>query len=106
MLSSGQSRAGVREQHGRLRLHVASAPPNSWFDSSGRHNSAGQAMDEHIDTLIIENVKGIRREVQTLRGEMHSAFQDVKHRRAGMRPPSSPRSKNRRTFGATTLGNR
>ena len=40
-------------------------------------------MNEHVDTLIIENVKGIRREVRTLRGEMHSALQDVKHRLAG-----------------------
>ena len=84
MMASGQSRAGLCKQHGRLHLHSASALANGWFDSSGRHNSAGQTMDEYIDTLIIENVKGIRREVQTLRGEMHSAFQDVKHRRAGI----------------------
>ena len=84
MMASGQSRAGLRKQHGRLHLHIASAPPNSWFDSSGRHNSAGQTVDEYIDTLIIENAKGIRREVQTLRGEMHSAFRDPKHRLASV----------------------
>ena len=37
-------------------------------------------MEESIDNLIIEHLKGLRSEVQTLRSEMHSEFRDVKHR--------------------------
>ena len=37
-------------------------------------------MDERVDNLIIEHLKGLRSEVQTLRAEMHSEFRDVKHR--------------------------
>ena len=39
-------------------------------------------MDDSIDNLIIEHLKGLRSEVQTLRAEMHSEFRDVKQRRA------------------------
>ena len=41
-------------------------------------------MDEGIDNLIIEHLKGLRSEVQTLRGEMHSEFKDVKLRLASV----------------------
>ena len=41
-------------------------------------------MDESIDNVIIEHLKGLRSEVQTMRGEMHSEFKDVKHRLASV----------------------
>lgn len=41
-------------------------------------------MDENIDNLIIEHLKGLRSEVQTLRNEMHSEFRDVKQRLASV----------------------
>jgi hypothetical protein len=37
-------------------------------------------MEESIDNLVIEPLKGVRSEVQTLRSEMHSEFRDVRHR--------------------------
>ena len=37
-------------------------------------------MNENIDNPIIEHLKGLRSEVQTLRNEMHSEFRDVKLR--------------------------
>ena len=41
-------------------------------------------MDANIDNLIIEHLKGLRSEVQTLRSEMHSEFKDVKQRLASV----------------------
>jgi len=37
-------------------------------------------MDEGIDNLIIEHLKGLRSDVQSLRMEMHAEFRDVKLR--------------------------
>lgn len=37
-------------------------------------------MDEGIDHLIIEPLKGLRSDVQSLRSEMHAEFRDVKLR--------------------------
>ena len=41
-------------------------------------------MDESIDNVIIEHLKGRRSEVQTLRSWMHTEFRDVKHRLASV----------------------
>ena len=41
-------------------------------------------MDESTDNLIVEHLKGLRSEVQTLRSKMHSEFMDVKHRLASV----------------------
>ena len=41
-------------------------------------------MDANVDNLIIEHLKGLRSEVQTLRSEMHSEFKDVKLRLASV----------------------
>jgi ElaB/YqjD/DUF883 family membrane-anchored ribosome-binding protein len=41
-------------------------------------------LDESIDNPIIEHLKHLRSEVQTLRSEMHSEFRDVKHRLASV----------------------
>ena len=41
-------------------------------------------MDANVDNLIIEHLKGLRCEVQTLRSEMHSEFKDVKLRLASV----------------------
>ena len=37
-----------------------------------------------IDNLIIEHLKGLRSDVQTMRTEMHSEFKDVKQRLASV----------------------
>lgn len=37
-------------------------------------------MDEGIDHLIIEPLKGLRSDVQSLRSEMHAEFRDVRLR--------------------------
>ena len=63
-------------------------------------------MDESIDNLIIEHLKGLRSEVQTLRSEMHSEFRDVKHRLASVETTIVARSTKQRTFEATPCGNR
>jgi hypothetical protein len=44
----------------------------------------GLYVDENIDNVIIEHLKGLRSEVQSLRGEMHAEFRDVKHRLASV----------------------
>lgn len=36
-------------------------------------------MEEGIDNLIIEPLKNLRSDVQSLRSEMHAEFRDVKH---------------------------
>lgn len=41
-------------------------------------------MDASIDNLIIEHLKGLRSELQTLRNEMHAEFRDVKQRLASV----------------------
>ena len=41
-------------------------------------------MNENVDNLITEHLKGLRSEVQTLRTEMHSEFRDVKLRLASV----------------------
>ena len=41
-------------------------------------------MDECTDSLVIEHLRGLRSEVQTLRVEMHSEFRDVKQRLASV----------------------
>ena len=63
-------------------------------------------MDESIDNVIIEHLKGLRSEVQTLRGEMHSEFKYVKHRMASVEAMIVDQSTNQPTFEATTCGNR
>lgn len=40
----------------------------------------GLYMNQIIDNVITEHLKGLRSEVQSLRGEMHAEFKDVKHR--------------------------
>lgn len=37
-------------------------------------------MTENIDNVIIEHLKALRSDVQTLRGETHMEFKDVKLR--------------------------
>ena len=37
-------------------------------------------MSDNVENLILEHLKGLRSEVQTLRAEMHTEFKDVKHR--------------------------
>ena len=37
-------------------------------------------MAEQIDNVVIEHLKGLRSDVQTLRSEMHVEFKDVKLR--------------------------
>ncbi len=41
-------------------------------------------MNENLDNLILQHLKGLRSEVQTLRSEMHSEFTDVKLRLANV----------------------
>jgi hypothetical protein len=41
-------------------------------------------MDEGVDNLIIEHLKGLRSDVQSLRTEMHAEFRDVKLRLASV----------------------
>ena len=37
-------------------------------------------MAEQVDNVVIEHIKGLRSDVQTLRSEMHVEFKDVKLR--------------------------
>lgn len=41
-------------------------------------------MADNVENLIIEQLKGLRSEVQTVRTEMHTEFKDVKQRIAGV----------------------
>ena len=59
-----------------------------------------------IDNLIIEHLKGLRSDLQTMRTEMHSEFRDVKQRLARVETASSLRNMSRPTFAATMCGNR
>lgn len=36
-------------------------------------------MSDNVESLILEHLKGLRSEVQTVRTEMHTEFKDVKH---------------------------
>lgn len=37
-------------------------------------------MTENVDNLVLEHLRALRSDVQTLRTEMHSEFKDVKYR--------------------------
>ena len=41
-------------------------------------------MTDEISNLLVEHLKALRSEVQTLRSEMHVEFKDVKHRLASV----------------------
>ncbi len=41
-------------------------------------------MADNVGNLIIEHLKGLRSEVQTVRTEMHTEFKDVKQRIASV----------------------
>ena len=41
-------------------------------------------MDESTESFVIEHLRGLRSQVQTLRVEMHSEFRDVKQRLASV----------------------
>lgn len=41
-------------------------------------------MSDNVESLILEHLKGLRTEAQTLRSEMHVEFKDVKHRIASV----------------------
>jgi hypothetical protein len=37
-------------------------------------------MTENVENLVLEHLRALRSEIQTLRSEMHSEFKDVKYR--------------------------
>lgn len=37
-------------------------------------------MTENVENLLLEHLKGLRNPIETVRGEMHSEFRDVKAR--------------------------
>jgi len=37
-------------------------------------------MTENVDNLVLEHLRALRSEIQTLRTEMHTEFKDVKYR--------------------------
>ena len=37
-------------------------------------------MSDNVDNLILEPLRALRSEIQTIRTEMHSEFKDMKHR--------------------------
>ncbi|WPL16090.1 hypothetical protein Thiowin_01029 [Thiorhodovibrio winogradskyi] len=37
-------------------------------------------MTENVDNLVLEHLRALRSEIQTLRIEMHTEFKDVKYR--------------------------
>lgn len=41
-------------------------------------------MSDNVESLILEHLKGLRPEVQTVRTEMHTEFKDVKQRIASV----------------------
>ncbi len=41
-------------------------------------------MSDNVESLILEHLKGLRSEVQTVRTEMHTEFKDVKQRIASV----------------------
>lgn len=41
-------------------------------------------MSDNVESLVLEQLKGLRSEVQTVRTEMHTEFKDVKQRIASV----------------------